>query len=704
MFKSQSFLYAKTNFLIFILQCFSPSIFAQDSGCNNENFELGTLEGWQTFIGFITTQGEVDVSTPSLSITQHVITNTNLSPDPIASNCELELLRVAEGGNHSLRLGNTSTGGGAERISKTFTVTPENSYFLVQYAVLLEDPGHSPHLQPRFEMRVFDETGELLPCGEYAVRAGPDIPGFVPCNGWEILPWTSVGFELSSYVGQEISIELITTDCGKGDHAGYAYMDAACQSLNIGFESGICVEEGTAMLSVAEGFAEYLWSNGATTRETEMENVQVGDVVWVDLTSFTGCTITLQDTIEAPPNSLEVVLEEIESPEICEGETVEIQINGSNLETIYWKDLEIYANPLELTPIITTTYELIPIDLNGCQHAPEMLTIVVYSPPMVEIEASQDSICNEESVQLFLEVNNDDGFRWLDNEDNASMRTLQLSETTTFYATADGLGTCPDAIDSLTVFVEGSQPMTYTKTADLSICTGETISLRIDERVNVESIDWRELNSATFSVEATPNFSQFYHFTLTASGCVYEQKDSIWVEVIPNLELPDFGENRCVDTPVLLEANQSLEGVTYLWQDASSNATFLASESGMYSVEISNACETINQSVNLQFSETANCQFTLPSAFSPNGDGINDVLQISSNCAQLSLSNFAFKVFNRWGEVVFESYDNQTSWDGNFGREALPNGLYVWWLEYRNPIGADCGEDVFRQGNVVLVR
>lgn len=679
-------------------------LFAQDSGCNNENFETGSLEGWQTFIGFITTGGEVDVSTPNVSATQHLITHTNLSPDPIASNCDLVLNRVAEGGSHSLRLGNKSTGGGAERILKTFTVTPENSYFLVQYAVLLEDPGHSPHLQPRFEMRVFNQAGELLPCGEYAVRAGPNIPGFVPCNGWEVLPWTSVGFELSSYVGQEITIELLTTDCGKGDHAGYAYIDAACLPLNIGFQGGVCVEEGTATLSVAEGFAEYLWSNGSTERQTEVQNIQIGEVISVELTSFTGCTITLSDTIEAPPNSLEVVLEPIPMPEICEGETAEINIVGNNLETVYWKELEVYANPFELTPMMTTTYELIPIDLNGCQHPPEILTITVHPPPIVEISATIEQICEGESTALSFSSNGIHAFQWENGDDSSMVRQVQPNQNQEYAIEAFGFGDCPSIRDSLEIEVEAAQIISYTKTPDTTICSGEAIILSIEDRFNIGGIVWQHSESNDFTVEVQPTDNQHFYFAFTpSSGCTSNRKDSIEVRVTPALKLPDFGTNRCEDSPILLEGMNGAEA-HYLWQNGSTSATFLAEESGTYSVEISNACESVNQHVELQFLETINCAFTLPSAFSPNGDGINDVWEVSSNCEYLPSSNFTFKVFNRWGQIVFESNDNQTAWDGNFEGKALPNGLYVWWLMYENSPNSVCGESVFQQGNVVLVR
>ncbi len=67
----------------------------------------------------------------------------------------------------------------------------------------------------------------------------------------------------------------------------------------------------------------------------------------------------------------------------------------------------------------------------------------------------------------------------------------------------------------------------------------------------------------------------------------------------------------------------------------------------------------------------------VPSAFSPNGDGKNDILYVRSNCLQ----NFVFKVFDRWGEMVFESTTLNFGWDGSFRGVPVNAGVFVWTLE-----------------------
>jgi len=67
----------------------------------------------------------------------------------------------------------------------------------------------------------------------------------------------------------------------------------------------------------------------------------------------------------------------------------------------------------------------------------------------------------------------------------------------------------------------------------------------------------------------------------------------------------------------------------------------------------------------------------VPSAFSPNGDGKNDMLYVRSNCLQ----NFVFKVFDRWGEKVFESTTLNFGWDGSFRGSPVNAGVFIWTLE-----------------------
>jgi gliding motility-associated-like protein len=86
----------------------------------------------------------------------------------------------------------------------------------------------------------------------------------------------------------------------------------------------------------------------------------------------------------------------------------------------------------------------------------------------------------------------------------------------------------------------------------------------------------------------------------------------------------------------------------------------------------------------------------VPTAFSPNGDKENDKMYVRSNC----LKNFSFKIFDRWGEKVFETNDLNHGWDGTFRNEPMNAAVFVYTLEgYLSN-----GKEVKKKGNITLVR
>lgn len=96
---------------------------------------------------------------------------------------------------------------------------------------------------------------------------------------------------------------------------------------------------------------------------------------------------------------------------------------------------------------------------------------------------------------------------------------------------------------------------------------------------------------------------------------------------------------------------------------------------------------------------TSNCLIQVPTAFSPNGDGLNDYLYPLNT---YKASKFYFRVFNRAGTLIFESKTEGNKWNGNnYLRVKQPAGTYVWTLEYTD---RDTGKDVFLKGTTVLIR
>ncbi len=278
-------------YLVFFLSS-SMSLFSQSS-CPNSDFESGTLNGWQGGTGGCC---PINTTTPGIVTGRHTIM-TGTGTDPNA--CDL-ITVVAPGGLYSARLGNDSTGSEAEKLTYSLTVSASNSLFIYKYAVVLQDPDHSQSEQPRFQIRVLNAAGALIDpvCGEYTVVSGGNIPGFQTCaNSFgdvRYKDWTTVGLDLSAYIGQTISIEFATGDCSLGGHFGYAYVDAYCSPLQI--SSTYCTGSFAAILSAPIGFS-YLWNTGATTQSINVSNPNAGLVYTCLLTSVTGCTVNISTNL-----------------------------------------------------------------------------------------------------------------------------------------------------------------------------------------------------------------------------------------------------------------------------------------------------------------------------------------------------------------------------------------------------------------------
>jgi gliding motility-associated-like protein len=92
------------------------------------------------------------------------------------------------------------------------------------------------------------------------------------------------------------------------------------------------------------------------------------------------------------------------------------------------------------------------------------------------------------------------------------------------------------------------------------------------------------------------------------------------------------------------------------------------------------------------------CLIEVPTAFTPNNDGLNDQFRPHN---ALKAINYHFRVFNRWGQLVFESRNWMEKWDGRINGQLQATGVYVWVLSYTH---RDTGQPVFKKGTVTLIK
>ncbi|HVY74129.1 MAG TPA: gliding motility-associated C-terminal domain-containing protein [Puia sp.] len=150
----------------------------------------------------------------------------------------------------------------------------------------------------------------------------------------------------------------------------------------------------------------------------------------------------------------------------------------------------------------------------------------------------------------------------------------------------------------------------------------------------------------------------------------------------------------CEKDQLVLAAGQFSD---YAWQDGSSDPNFTVSDSGEYYVSVTDGCGLKASDTIAVHSRSCAIFFQMPNAFTPNQDGLNDVIRplISGN-----IESYEFKIFNRLGQCVFNSANPSAAWSGNINGVPQPTGSFVWLCRYKLE-GLPIEE---RKGTFLLIR
>lgn len=362
------------------------------------------------------------------------------------------------------------------------------------------------------------------------------------------------------------------------------------------------------------------------------------------------------------------------------------------------------ANPA-VYPKISTTYA-VTLNESGCTTTDSLRVNVVNS---ITVDAGNDSaICLSDNI-ILSPVSQALEYSWqpmegIVTDPNSKNVTVKPGVSSTYYVTAK-LGKCI-ARDS--VFVKVTPYPQAHAGSDVTICYGTSTSLA--GTITGASFSWspnRFLSDNTLLTPiASPRDTTAFVLTVYDTiGCPKPFRDTVMVNVIPIIKA--FAGN---DTSVI--ANQPLQltatgGTSYRWSPTT----------GMNDGNIPNPVVTLNTSIDsilykVRVSITQGCfaddevkvrvyktapDIFIPTAFTPNADGRNDVLKPIP--VGITTFNF-FRVYNRWGQLLFSTNNPSTGWNGTFGGKDQPTGTYVFMAEGVNFLG----QKVVKKGTALLIR
>ena len=145
--------------------------------------------------------------------------------------------------------------------------------------------------------------------------------------------------------------------------------------------------------------------------------------------------------------------------------------------------------------------------------------------------------------------------------------------------------------------------------------------------------------------------------------------------------------------PIVVSSNVALPN--YCWNTGDTTQQIVVSSRGLYRLQSDFICGTVSDSI---FVNECPPVIYLPNAFTPDGDGLNDVFRAITVNTQVEL----MIIYNRWGQKIFEGYGPSPEWDGTIGNDNQPGGLYAYVVYYSNSETGDRRKQ--KRGTVLLLR
>ncbi len=267
----------------------------------------------------------------------------------------------------------------------------------------------------------------------------------------------------------------------------------------------------------------------------------------------------------------------------------------------------------------------------------------------------------------------------------------------------------PDGSTTFTVHENVSAAFSYTLKEG---CIQDTIEFSHDGANHTRVWNWTSpggnLNSASGSIISTTTGPFELSLTIANDFCSASQTETI--SIPPKVNAAFLSpEISCAKDLVTLSDNSVGAIATWNWDFGDGNSSTeqnpqpfkyqLPTGERNYKVRLQVATATgCTDSVSANILVVGSCNIMVPTGFTPNNDGINDYLFPTNGFAA---DNMVFRVFNRFGRVVFESYKYQQKWDGNVNGQPQSSGTYAWTLSYTLK---STGRQYFFKGTTVLLR
>jgi len=429
---------------------------------------------------------------------------------------------------------------------------------------------------------------------------------------------------------------------------------------------------------------------------------------------------------------------------ICSGDPTILTIQNAQSGVVYqWYDAAVGGTLVNTgaqfnTPALSANkdYYVMATSATGCGNPTGRVKVTVTvtaKPAAPTVAATSVNTCNGAAVTLSI-ANPVTGltYRWYSAAVGGTLLgtgtnfvTPAITATTVFYAEASN-ATCSSATRTAVTVTPNAAPL-----APVSIsgaggpqCLGTGTVLTVDNADPALTYRWYTLQSggtsvfegSPFNVPALTTTTTFYVESVNkTTGCISQGRTPVTVTVFPKL-----------DAPVVVVQSVTASSVTFQWAPVTGAAgyevsidngmSWIAPETGPTGTTYTFIGLKPDQSVSIRVRAVGQlaCQlsdastqtgkaenpqgnnFFIPNTFTPNGDGKNDIFYVYGN----TVAKLKLRVYNQWGQFIYESRSIQNGWDGTYRGELQPNGVYVYYVD----IEFNDGTKTMKKGTITLLR
>ena len=472
-----------------------------------------------------------------------------------------------------------------------------------------------------------------------------------------------------------------------------------------------------------------LQSDNNVITTTTFSGLSAGDYI-VRSIDTAGCYADTLVTILEPP---QMVLTVSNDTIICIGGTAVISANatgGTGPYTFNWPGLS-GSGPHPVSPAISNYYQVTAVDDLGCVSTQDSVLVAI-NPPILLTPSANDTVCPGGTGTLSVNANGGQGgtynYVWTDASgtqvgNTSTVDVIPGNSPATYYVMVTDNCETPAAYDSLYVYWYQEPQVSFLTTNNTGCYPIEPSFTNTTPSNQVLTCVWDFGDATTSTVCGTVSHIYDQPGTYTVSltitspeGCV---NDTVMTNLVEVYDYPTAGFDATPNPVDILNPvvefvdGSSSDVVSYSWAFMNMQGGVLGGSSlqnpsytfpddnpDVYVAEL-----TVTNADGCTDTETmeivVNGVFTcyVPTAFTPDGDGVNDFFFVKGESIDAEVFNFS--VYNKWGERIFEAEDMQTKWDGSYKGMPAQEDMYIWKLDTKDAV---TGEHKEFTGHVILMR